>query len=122
MVIGERLRAIRESKKMSQGHIEKKTGMLRCYLSRVECGHTVPSLETLEKWSKALDISMGQLFADDGKAAEPLPALKNDQMKLNRAAANHLRRVGSAFSRMQPKDMAIIAQFATKFAERRSRA
>ena len=74
---------------------------------------------TLEKWSKALDITMSQLFADNGEPADPLPGLKNDQIKLNRAAANHLRRVGSAFSRMQPRDMVIIAQLAKKFAERR---
>jgi transcriptional regulator with XRE-family HTH domain len=57
MVIGERLKAVRESKKLSQGHIEKATGLLRCYVSRVENGHTVPSIDTLEKWSRALDRS-----------------------------------------------------------------
>ena len=56
MLIGDRLKAIRESKKFSQGEIEKRTGLLRCYVSRVENGHTVPSIETLEKWTKALEI------------------------------------------------------------------
>ena len=46
LMIGERLRTIRESKNLSQGDIEKRTGMLRCYTSRVENGHTVPSIET----------------------------------------------------------------------------
>ena len=49
MVIGTRLRSLREERKMSQGDIEKRTGLLRCYISRVENGHTVPSIETLEK-------------------------------------------------------------------------
>lgn len=49
MVIADRLRAIREQKNMSQGDIEKRTGLLRCYISRVENGHTVPAIETLEK-------------------------------------------------------------------------
>jgi transcriptional regulator with XRE-family HTH domain len=44
MLIGERLRTIREAKNLSQGDIEKRTGMLRRYTSRVENGHTVPSL------------------------------------------------------------------------------
>ena len=49
MVIGEKVRVLREQKKMSQGDIEKRTGLLRCYISRVENGHTVPSIDTLEK-------------------------------------------------------------------------
>src|SRR3977135_509493 len=49
MIIGDRLRALREERKFSQGEVEKRTGMLRCYISRVENGHTVPAVETLEK-------------------------------------------------------------------------
>lgn len=62
MDIGTRLRELREAKEFSQGDIEKRTGLLRCYISRVECGHTVPSLETLEKWARALDLELYQLF------------------------------------------------------------
>jgi transcriptional regulator with XRE-family HTH domain len=54
MVIGDRLKTLRESKNLSQGDIEKRTGLLRCYVSRVENGHTVPSLETLEKFMGSL--------------------------------------------------------------------
>src|SRR6266516_3220299 len=52
MIIGDRLRALREDKKLSQGDIEKRTGLLRCYISRVENGHTVPAIETLEKMAR----------------------------------------------------------------------
>ena len=62
MVIGDRLRELREEKKLSQGDIEKRTGLLRCYVSRVENGHTVPAIETLEKLARALEIPMYQLF------------------------------------------------------------
>ena len=55
LVIAERLRILRESKKLSQGDIEDRTGLLRCYVSRVENGHTIPSIETLEKLTTALD-------------------------------------------------------------------
>ncbi len=55
MIIGDRLRALREEKKLSQGDIEKRTGLLRCYISRVENGHTVPAIETLEKLARALE-------------------------------------------------------------------
>jgi transcriptional regulator with XRE-family HTH domain len=56
MVIGDRLRALREQRNMSQGDIEKRTGLLRVYISRVENGHTVPSIETLEKMAQALEV------------------------------------------------------------------
>jgi transcriptional regulator with XRE-family HTH domain len=64
MIIGDRLRELREEKKLSQGDIEKRTGLVRPYISRVENGHTVPSIETLEKWARALEVPMYQLFYD----------------------------------------------------------
>jgi transcriptional regulator with XRE-family HTH domain len=74
MIIGERLRALREEKKFSQGEIEKRTGLLRCYTSRVENGHTVPSVETLEKFARALEVPMYQLFYE-GEEPHKLPNL-----------------------------------------------
>ena len=64
MIIGDRLRALREQKNLSQGDIEKRTGLLRCYISRVENGHTVPAIETLEKIARALEVPLYQLFYD----------------------------------------------------------
>ena len=58
MIIGDRLRALREEKKLSQGDIEKKTGLPRCYISRVENGHIVPAIETLEKFARSLEVPM----------------------------------------------------------------
>ncbi|WP_109485326.1 helix-turn-helix domain-containing protein [Occallatibacter savannae] len=65
MKIGTTIRAHRLQKGLSQGDIEKKTGLLRCYLSRVENGHTVPSLDTLSKIALALDLPIAQFFAED---------------------------------------------------------
>jgi transcriptional regulator with XRE-family HTH domain len=62
MVIGNRLRESREAKELSQGDIEKRTGLLRCCISRVENNHTVPAVDTLEKLARALEIPMYQLF------------------------------------------------------------
>ena len=76
MVIGERLKAMREQKKMSQGDIENKTLLLRCYISRVENGHTVPSIETLEKIARALEVPMYQLFYDGEKPPKPLSVMR----------------------------------------------
>jgi transcriptional regulator with XRE-family HTH domain len=74
MIIGDRLRALREEKKFSQGDIEKRTGLLRCYISRVENGHTVPAIETLEKLARALEVPLYQLFYD-GEEPPQLPNL-----------------------------------------------
>jgi transcriptional regulator with XRE-family HTH domain len=74
MIVGERLRALREEKKFSQGEIEKRTGLLRCYISRVENGHTVPAVETLEKFARALEVPTYQLFYD-GEEPPKLPNL-----------------------------------------------
>jgi transcriptional regulator with XRE-family HTH domain len=74
MIIGDRLRELREHKKLSQGDIEERCGLLRCYISRVENGHTVPSIETLEKLARALEVPLYQLFYD-GEQPPPLPNL-----------------------------------------------
>src|SRR6266446_6028993 len=78
MIIGTRLRRLREDKTLSQGDIEERTGLLRCYISRVENGHTVPSLETLERLASALEIPLYQLFYE-GDEPPALPNLSKRQ-------------------------------------------
>jgi len=72
-MVGARLRKLREERAMSQGDIEKATGLLRCYVSRVENGHTVPSIETLEKYAAAFNVPLYRLFYEGD---EPPPLLK----------------------------------------------
>src|SRR5712672_1855214 len=74
MMISERLKDLREAKHLSQGDVEKRTGLLRCYLSRVENGHTVPAIETLEKMARALEVPLYQLFYD-GEEPPQVPNL-----------------------------------------------
>ncbi len=64
MNIGETIRNFRLQKGMSQGDIEKRTGLLRCYLSRVENGHTIPSLDTLAKIASAMELPLANFFAE----------------------------------------------------------
>ena len=66
MNIGETIRNYRLQKGMSQGDIEKRTGLLRCYLSRVENGHTIPSLDTLSKIAGAMELPLSQFFSEPG--------------------------------------------------------
>jgi len=74
MIVGDRLRELREQKQLSQGDIERRSGLLRCYISRVENGHTVPAVETLEKMARALEVPIYQLFYE-GEEPPKLPNL-----------------------------------------------
>jgi transcriptional regulator with XRE-family HTH domain len=74
MIIGDRLREMRMEKKLSQGDIERRTGLLRCYISRVENGHTIPAIETMEKLARALEVPLYQLFYE-GEEPPKLPSL-----------------------------------------------
>lgn len=83
MNIGETIRNYRLQKGMSQGDIEKRTGLLRCYLSRVENGHTIPSLDTLSKIAGAMELPLSQFFAEPGhnNGSKGLPQLSDDEVR-----------------------------------------
>ncbi len=81
MIIGDRLRELREAKHLSQGDIEKRTGLLRCYISRVENGHTVPAIETLEKMARALELPLYHLMYDGNQVPEARIALASNGNK-----------------------------------------
>ena len=86
MKIGTTIRGYRLQKGLSQGDIEKRTGLLRCYLSRVENGHTVPSLETLAKIAEAMDISLADFFPGtetprDKETQKMLGELSQDEIR-----------------------------------------
>jgi len=72
MVIGDRLRQLREAKHMSQGDIEKRTGLIRCYISHLENGHTVPNVTTLGKLAAAFDVPLWRIFYEGDQPTAPL--------------------------------------------------
>jgi transcriptional regulator with XRE-family HTH domain len=102
MVIADRLRALREEKKLSQGDIEKRTGLLRCYISRVENGHTVPAIETLEKLARAMEIPMYQLFYD-GEEPPKLSRSGSPQTISPGAVAAKMHAISVSFGVYWPK-------------------
>lgn len=118
MIIGERLKQIRESKEMSQGDIERKTGLLRCYISRVENGHTVPAIETLEKMARAMDVSMAQLFQENGREPEPLKLPSRPTLKLSQKDAGVISKLSNFVPRMKDRDQKILLEMARKLAAR----
>jgi transcriptional regulator with XRE-family HTH domain len=125
MIIGDRLRALREEKKFSQGDIEKKTGLLRCYVSRVENGHTVPAVETLEKFARALEVPMYQLFYD-GEEPPKLPNLPKRKTAADIAFgskgkdARLLAKFCRLFSRMDKGHLGMVLFMAQKMARRKA--
>jgi transcriptional regulator with XRE-family HTH domain len=125
VIIGERLRELREEKKLSQGDIEKKTGLLRCYISRVENGHTVPAIETLEKMARALEIPMYKLFYD-GEEPPKLPNLLKRKTTDDILWGNSGRDVRTLvkfcrlFGRMKEGDLGLVLFMAQKMARRKA--
>jgi transcriptional regulator with XRE-family HTH domain len=119
MLVGARLRALREQKNLSQGHIEKRTGLLRCYVSRVENGHTIPSIETLEKWARALEVPLYQIFYEgENPPATPQPIEANGG--LNRADARFLMQMRRALSHTKETDRQLLLAMARKLAKGRA--
>ncbi len=121
MIVGERLKQIRESKDMSQGDIERRTGLLRCYLSRVENGHTVPSVETLEKIARAMDVHLYQVFFDENENNQPKPLdlpQAPRQKNLSSKDAAVVSRLASLVQQMDARDKKLLVGFAQKLAAR----
>ena len=125
MIIGDRLRSIREDEKLSQGDIEKRTGLLRCYVSRVENGHTVPAVETIEKFARALEVPMYQLFYDGNKPPE-LPNLPKrrtaDDIVWGSTGkdARHLAKFRRLLGRTTERDRNLLLSIAQKIAVKKT--
>jgi transcriptional regulator with XRE-family HTH domain len=111
MNIGSTIRAYRLQKGMSQGDIEKRTGLLRCYLSRVENGHTVPSLETLQKIAYALDLQLAQFFSDEAVSREM------SSLRLTEDEIRFLTQIQRYASRLSENDRKLLLAMVRKFAQ-----
>jgi transcriptional regulator with XRE-family HTH domain len=124
MIIGDRLRAIREEKNLSQGDIEKRTGLLRCYVSRVENGHTVPALDTIEKFARALEVPLYQLFYE-GEKPPALPHLPKRRTSddivwgSSRKEARLLVQLQRLLGRIDQKDRNLLLFMAQRMARHR---
>ena len=123
MLIGQRIRQLREQKGFSQGDIEKASGLLRCYISRVEHGHTVPSLETLERFAAALDVPLYRLFytGEDAPATPHLIPLRSFEELADEAGpqgteARFLLKLKGLVGKMVESDRAFLLDFARKLA------
>jgi transcriptional regulator with XRE-family HTH domain len=110
MNIGITIRTFRQQKGMSQGDIEKRTGLLRCYLSRVENGHTVPSLDTLKKIAGALDLQLAEFFAEESDTKEVFG------LNLNAEEIRFLTQVQRYSANLSESDRRLLLAMVRKFA------
>jgi transcriptional regulator with XRE-family HTH domain len=118
--IGRKLRGLREKKRLSQGNIEHKTGLLRCYISRVENGYTVPTVETLEKFAQALDIPLYRFFTDGKKVNAPkLPVTRHDEWQIDGQHRHELSRFAKAIRQMDQRKQNLLLHLAQSMARRR---
>ena len=122
MIVGDRLRELREAKHLSQGDVEKRTGLLRCYISRVENNHTVPAIETLEKMARALEIPMYQFFYD-GEEPPQVPNLlkrKSDENVWGSSGkdAGYLSKLRRHLGKAAESDRKLVMHMAQKMAGR----
>ena len=122
MILGDRLRQLREAKEQSQGDMEKKTGLLRCYISRVENGHTVPAIETLEKFARALEIPMYQIFHDGNDVPRSAKVRVSEADHSGWASSEkseaYLHKMKLYLSRMSPEDRGILLKMTRLTAQR----
>jgi transcriptional regulator with XRE-family HTH domain len=125
MIIGDRLKTLREAKDLSQGDIEKRTGLLRCYISRVENGHTVPSVETLEKFARALELPLYHLMFDGDKPPAMPKVAKHrteDSLEASRAGASLMRKLVSLLAKISQDDRNLILFLAGQVSKKRMKA
>ena len=118
MFVGDRLRELRGQKKLSQGDIQERTGLMRCYISRVENGHTVPAVETLEKLARALEVPLYQLFYNGEKPplAPKLPGAKGTDAFASGKGARYWSKLRHMLAKMNQKDRKLVLYFAGKSA------
>jgi transcriptional regulator with XRE-family HTH domain len=118
MVLGNRLKELREARQLSQGDIEKRTGLLRCYISRVENGHTVPAIETLEKMAGALEVPLYRIFYD-GEVPSSMTKVKRPedrQFGSSGAHADYFSKLRRLLAKMKPHDQKLVLHMAHKVA------
>ena len=122
MMIGSRLRDMRIDKKLSQGDIEQRTGLLRCYVSRVENGHTVPAVETLEKFARALEVPLYMLVYDGSGPVTPIlrPKQNGDEKHWGsgRSESRQLQKLILQLAKMRESDRELLMAMAVQAARR----
>jgi transcriptional regulator with XRE-family HTH domain len=125
LVIGERLRAWREYKELSQSDLEKRLGLTRYYISRVENGFTIPTLETLERFARALEVPVFHLVYEEEDPYPPpiLPEstrLTEASQNLSKRGLRLLEQFNLLFGHLRDRDKQLLVGLARRMTKRMS--
>jgi len=110
--IGKRLRELREARGLSQGDVERRSGLRSTYVSQVENGHTVPSLPTLERWAEALEVGLSHIFAIGDEEPEAL------QLPERNPVGPQERTLLGLFSKIPAEDKSLLISLAREMVRR----
>ena len=107
-----------------RGDIEKRSGLLRCYISHVENGHTVPAIETLQKMARALEVPLHQLFYEGEfpPVVPHLPKIKEREVGLygsGRKESRYLRNLSTALGNVEESNRNLLLFMSIKMARPR---
>jgi len=120
VVIGKHLRDLRVAKGLTQRYVEDRTGILCCYLSRIENGRTVPSVETLEKLAAAYEIPLWRVFRDSKDRTRPL-RLHTDRKGQSPKDAEFLAKLAERVPHMRQRDLHLLLHMAQRMALKEKR-
>lgn len=125
MIIGETLHKFRESKGLSQDSVERRTGLRHHYISRLENGHTVPSIATLEKFAAALEVPLYKFFYEGKQSParlDLLPTKASDSAwGANGRELEYLRAFAKALSKIDERHRRLLMGMAQRMAARARR-
>lgn len=91
--------------------------MIRCYTSRVENGHTVPSIETLAKFAHALDVPLYQIFYDGEAEPKKIKRVDLDREKLSLGERCEIESLGRKFTKLKARDKGLVQLLVAKLAK-----
>jgi transcriptional regulator with XRE-family HTH domain len=119
MIVGERIRSLRQEKKLSRGDLQERTGLQRTYIWRVENGYTVPAIETLEKFARGLEVPIYKFFYE-GNRRPPLAPV-NESGNLWGARGEEKKMLGRfrrLLAQMEESERSLLVHLAEEMARR----
>ena len=63
--LGPRIRSLRQARRLTLREVSQRAGVTESFLSQVERDVTSPSIATVQRIARALDLSIAQLFAEE---------------------------------------------------------
>lgn len=92
--LGDRIKFIRESRKITQAVLAKQSGLTQATIANLETGRKDPSIQTMEKIAKALDVHIATLFTTDEVHVFDLARLRRKYNKVDKLTPHLYMAIG----------------------------